>query len=269
MVLREEPDPPAPRRQWITLDQVTKRPIESRRRRLPERAELSSHSPTRRATTGLLSRQPTEVDSLQRRRATDVTLCLCARSLTHRHQDAGRLRSALAREVFIAGSTSVTHSNRPSMPSPLTAASNDHRVASPAAHRGEQPSRARGNRGHPSPLREGRAPSDTEMSGGCSEPQVTRRPVYESATKPIEVERRDSILHPAVQHNRRLLLVWRPAAKATRRCSASERPRSHAVAARPAARTQNPRVSRSTTGRRTGAPRQSPLRHPPGCMSSR
>lgn len=82
----------------------------------------------------------------------------------------------------------MTHSDEPSMPSPVATALSDHEVASLAAHRSEWPSRVRGNRGHPSPSREGRAPSDTEVPGGCSEPQVTRRPADESATKPIDVE---------------------------------------------------------------------------------
>lgn len=44
--------------------------------------------------------------------------------------------------------------------------SSDHRAARLAAHRSGQPSGARGDRGHLSPLREARAPSSTEMPGG-------------------------------------------------------------------------------------------------------
>jgi hypothetical protein len=48
----------------------------------------------------------------------------------------------------------------------FTDASSSHRTASLDAHRGRRPSRMTGNRGHPSSLREGCAPSNTEVLGG-------------------------------------------------------------------------------------------------------
>ena len=91
----------------------------------------------------------------------------------------GEPRSALVREDPHRGPTTVTHSSESSTPSPLTETSCSHRIASPTTHRGGRPTRARGNRGHPSPLYEGSDPSGTEVPGGprsaSSHEEIRRR----------------------------------------------------------------------------------------------
>jgi hypothetical protein len=53
--------------------------------------------------------------------------------------------------------------------------SSNRRAAHPAVHRGGQPSGPPGDRGHPSPLREARDPSNTEMLGGPLFRPITKR----------------------------------------------------------------------------------------------
>lgn len=91
-------------------------------------------------------------------------------------------------------STTATHSNVSSMPCPLTEASSGHGTAPLDTHRDGWPSRDRGNRGHPSPLYEGRAPSGTEMPGGlrsASDHEETHRRVDEKTHRRRQTESTD------------------------------------------------------------------------------
>lgn len=190
-------------------------------------------------------KQPTEAGCLQRRRATNATLCLHVRSLTLRHRDAGWLRSALARKEFNADSPLVTHSASRARSSPSPQPQTTTGAASPVAHQGEQPTRAQGNQGHPSPLYEGCDPLQHRNAG-----RVLSAAGHEKTHGRINDEahrgRADEIHFPTLLPcDPRLLLVWRLAAEAMSRCNASERPGSHTVVARPTARTRNPGAPRS------------------------
>lgn len=77
--------------------------------------------------------------------------------------------------------------------------SSNHRVALLAAHRGGQPSGPPGDRGHPSPLREVRDPSNTEMLGGPlfrpGHEETHRKPSTE--THPNESSTSSSLTNPS------------------------------------------------------------------------
>jgi hypothetical protein len=139
------------------------------------------------------------------------------------------------------------------MPYPLTDASSNHETASPDIHRGGWPSRARGNRGHPSPSHEGCGPSDTEMPGGspsASDHEQTHR-----------VKRRkdpsrsvDGVDHrPVPVLDQQMLPSWRPTTETVGRCDAGTEPRFGTVAARPAAWLET-RGSRVAASQRTSRP---------------
>jgi hypothetical protein len=95
-----------------------------------------------------------------------------------RHRGVGRSSSARNREETQHRiETTETHPHEAGTPSPLTTTSHDRETTSPAAHRDERPTRARGNRGHPSPPRGGRGPSDTEVPGGSRSALDREEPV--------------------------------------------------------------------------------------------
>lgn len=119
MALGEEPDPPAPRRQWITFDQVTKRPIETLDKDCPDEPSVSSRSPMRRAASSATHRGGRPALAVS-----DGCHPLPLHEVAR--PPAPRCRSAtvgFGSREFIADSTLVTHSDEPSMPLPVTAAS--------------------------------------------------------------------------------------------------------------------------------------------------
>jgi hypothetical protein len=117
---------------------------------------------------GITPPVPTEMDDRQDFGATKVTLHPCTRVTIP------PTPKCWANYVFNSGSRRGPIENRrrrhtrdeSSTSPPLTNLSRGHEIASPGTHRGGGQSRTRGNRGHPLPLREGRDPSNTDVSGG-------------------------------------------------------------------------------------------------------